>query len=160
MTAIAHDFTLQAGVPLIRVEAAECRNGNTNVTLRQAEFSRDDVNKKPLRWRVPVITSTLGGAEVRTLVSDGTGSITVPGCEPLIVNRGQTGYYRTLYPHLCSSDLRLLTRGSNRSINWVCSRTIGLSALPDINRRLPPSTCSTPFPSTRIQNSGRGPPKS
>ena len=98
VTAIAHDFTLQAGVPLIRVEAAECRDGNTNVTLRQAEFSRDDVNKKPLRWRVPVIASTLGGAEVRTLVSDGTGSITVPGCEPLIVNRGQTGYYRTLYP--------------------------------------------------------------
>lgn len=98
VTAIAHDFTLQAGVPLIRVEAAECRDGNTNVTLEQAEFSRDDVNKKPLKWRVPVISSTLGGAEVRTLVSDGTAKVTVPGCEPLIVNRGQTGYYRTLYP--------------------------------------------------------------
>jgi hypothetical protein len=67
VTAIAHDFTLQAGVPLIRVEAAECRDGNTNVTLRQEEFSRDEVNKKPLKWRVPVIASTLGGAEVRTL---------------------------------------------------------------------------------------------
>jgi aminopeptidase N len=98
VTAIAHDFTLQPGVPLIRVEAAECRDGNTNVTLRQEQFSRDDVNKKPLKWRVPVIASTLGGAEVRALVSDGTASITVPGCEALIVNRGQTGYYRTLYP--------------------------------------------------------------
>ena len=98
VTAIAHDFTLQAGVPLIRVQTAECRDGNTNVTLRQEEFSRDEVNKKPLKWRVPVIASTLGGAEVRTLVIDGTANITVPGCEPLIVNRGQTGYYRTLYP--------------------------------------------------------------
>ena len=98
VTAIAHDFTLQPGVPLIRIETAECVDGNTKVTLRQEEFSRDDPKKKPLSWRVPVIASTLGGTEVRTLVTDGTGSLTVPGCEPLIVNSGQTGYYRTLYP--------------------------------------------------------------
>jgi aminopeptidase N len=107
VTAIAHDFTLQAGVPLIRVEAAECRDGNANVTLRQAEFSRDDANKKPLKWRVPVTTSTLGGPEVRTLVSDGTANITVPGCEPLIVNRGQNGFYRTLYPAPMLDRLRV-----------------------------------------------------
>jgi aminopeptidase N len=98
VTAIAHDFTLQPGVPLIRVEAAECIDGNTKLTLQQEEFSRDNPKKKPLSWRVPVIASTLGGAEVRTLVTDGTGSLTVPGCEPLIINSGQTGYYRTLYP--------------------------------------------------------------
>ena len=97
VTAIAHDFTLQPGVPLIRVEAAECIDGNTKVTLRQEEFSRDNPKKTPLHWRVPVIASTLGGAEVRTLVTDGSGSLTVPGCEPLLVNSGQTGYYRTLY---------------------------------------------------------------
>jgi Aminopeptidase N len=66
--------------------------------LRQEEFSRDNPKKKPLRWRVPVIASTLGGAEVRALVTEGSGSLTVPGCKPLIVNSGQTGYYRTLYP--------------------------------------------------------------
>jgi hypothetical protein len=98
VTAIAHDFTLQPGVPLIRVEAAECVDGNTKVTLRQEEFSRDNPKKAPLSWRVPVIASTLGGTEVRTLVTGGAGSITVPGCEPLLVNSGQTGYYRTLYP--------------------------------------------------------------
>jgi len=98
VTAIAHDFTLQPGVPLIRVEAASCGDGNTKVTLRQEEFSRDNPRKEPLRWRVPVIASTLGGTEARTLVTDGSGSLTVPGCEPLIVNSGQTGYYRTLYP--------------------------------------------------------------
>jgi aminopeptidase N len=98
VTAIAHDFTLQPGVPLIRVEAATCSDGNTSVMLRQEEFSRDNPKKQPLRWRVPVTASTLGGAEVRTLVADGSGAVTVPGCEPLIVNSGQTGYYRTLYP--------------------------------------------------------------
>ena len=98
VTAIAHDFTLQPGVPLIRVEAAECIEGNTRVTLRQEEFSRDNPKKQPLSWRVPVIASTLGGTEARTLVTGGSGNLTVPGCEPLLINSGQTGYYRTLYP--------------------------------------------------------------
>ncbi len=98
VTAIAHDFTLQPGVPLIRVESVECIDGNTKVMLRQEEFSRDNQKKQPLSWRVPVIASTLGGAETRTLVTGGSGSLTVPGCEALIINSGQTGYYRTLYP--------------------------------------------------------------
>jgi aminopeptidase N len=98
VAAIAHEFTRQPGVPLIQVEAAECTGGSTKVTLRQGEFSRDNPKKEPLRWRVPVIASTLGSTEVRTLVTDGSGTLNVPGCEPLIINSGQTGYYRTLYP--------------------------------------------------------------
>ncbi|MGZ8999065.1 MAG: ERAP1-like C-terminal domain-containing protein, partial [Allosphingosinicella sp.] len=95
--AIAHDFTLQPGVPLIRVESATCSRGKTRATLRQSEFTRDRPNKQSLGWRVPVIVSTVGGAEVRSLVTGGSAEITVPGCGPLLVNSGQTGYYRTLY---------------------------------------------------------------
>ena len=97
VTAIAHDFTLQPGVPLIRVENARCEGGRTISTLRQDEFTRDRPNKTPLRWRVPVIAATLGGAQARTLVTGGTGTVTAPGCGALVVNSGQTGYYRTLY---------------------------------------------------------------
>ncbi|HEX2763541.1 MAG TPA: M1 family metallopeptidase [Allosphingosinicella sp.] len=97
VTAIAHEFTLTPGVPLIRVESATCRGGQTAVTLRQAEFTRDRPDKAPASWRVPVIAATVGGAETRTLVAGGSGSLTVPGCNPLVVNSGQTGYYRTLY---------------------------------------------------------------
>ena len=97
VTAIAHDFTLQPGVPLIRVESATCAGGRTNVALRQGEFSRDRMDKQPLSWRVPVIASTVGGGEVRTLVAGGAATVAVPGCGPLLVNSGQTGYYRTLY---------------------------------------------------------------
>jgi aminopeptidase N len=95
--AIAHDFTLQPGVPLIRVENAACRGGKTAVTLRQAEFTRDRPQKSPLAWRVPVIASTVGGKEVRSLVTGGAGSLSVPGCGALVLNSGQSGYYRTLY---------------------------------------------------------------
>ena len=95
ITQIAHDFTLQPGVPLIRVEAGDCTNGHTLVSLRQGQFSRDNPDAQPLTWRVPVIADA-GGAEARTLVA-GSDQVTVPGCGPLVVNYGQAGYYRTLY---------------------------------------------------------------
>ena len=99
VTAIAHDFTLQPGVPLIRVTDARCAGGGRTVaTLKQEEFTRDRPNKAPLRWRVPVIAATAGGPmQARTLVTGGAGTVTVPGCGALVVNSGQTGYYRTLY---------------------------------------------------------------
>ena len=40
LVTIAHDFTLQPGVPLVRAEA-RCVGGNTTLSLTQGEFSRD-----------------------------------------------------------------------------------------------------------------------
>ena len=98
VTAIAHDFTLQPGIPLIRVGEPACGNGTTKVALTQGEFSRDNPDKKPLAWRVPVIARI--GADGRTasaLVAGGKGTISVPGCGAVVINAGQTGYFRTLY---------------------------------------------------------------
>jgi aminopeptidase N len=98
ITAIAHDFTLQPGVPMIRVESATCHEGKTTLQLTQGEFSRDNPNKKPLAWRVPVTAKPLGAATpTRQVVTAGKATMTVPGCEPIVVNAGQSGYYRTLY---------------------------------------------------------------
>ena len=106
ITAIAHDFTLQQGVPLIRVADAVCKNGKTTIQLTQGEFSKDQQDKKPLSWRVPVIAQTVGASgnanahssnAVRTVVSGGKASMTLPGCGAVLVNAGQSGYYRTLY---------------------------------------------------------------
>jgi len=94
---IAHDFTLQPGIPMLRVAAAKCDGGKTALTLTQDEFTRDRPGKEPLRWRVPVIAQSVGGEPVRTVVEGGQGSLEVPGCGPVIVNAGQTGYYRALY---------------------------------------------------------------
>jgi aminopeptidase N len=108
VTAIAHDFTLQPGIPLVRVEACTCEGDTTLLQLRQAEFSVDRPDKKPLAWRVPVIARTLGGAEVRALVSSETAgtAMRVPGCRAPVVNAGQSGYYRTLYPAAQQAQLR------------------------------------------------------
>jgi aminopeptidase N len=104
IVAIAHDFTLQPGVPLIRVTAATCKDGATTLNLEQSEFTKDRPDKKPLTWRVPVIAETVGGEPVRTVVEGGKAAMSLPGCAPVVVNAGQTGYYRTLYtPELFDS---------------------------------------------------------
>jgi aminopeptidase N len=98
VTAIAHDFTLQPGVPMIRVEEVSCKGGNSTVSLSQGEFTRDREGKKPLAWRVPVIAQVgAAGKQAKTLVVGGKASMSVPGCGPVVVNAGQSGYYRTLY---------------------------------------------------------------
>jgi aminopeptidase N len=98
VTAIAHDFTLQPGVPLIRVADVVCSNGSSSIKLTQGEFSRDRPDKKPLAWRVPVVAQTAGAAQqARMVVAGGKGAMSVPGCGAVIVNAGQSGYYRTLY---------------------------------------------------------------
>ena len=95
--AIAHDFTLQPGVPLITVGAATCAAGKATLELTQGEFSKDAPDRKPLTWRVPVTVRALGGGEAKTLVTGGKGSVTVEGCGPIVVNAGQSGYFRTQY---------------------------------------------------------------
>ena len=97
ITAIAHDFTLQPGIPMIHVDAATCAAGKTTLTLSQSEFAVGQSGKAARTWRVPVIAATVGGAPASTLVEGGRGTLTVAGCGPVIVNAGGTGYYRTLY---------------------------------------------------------------
>jgi aminopeptidase N len=100
LTKIANDFTKKPGIPLIAVKAAMCEAGNTHVELTQSEFSRDRkaaTAANPQSWNVPVIAQTLGGKPVSSIISGGMGHMMVPGCGPLLVNAGQSGYYRTQY---------------------------------------------------------------
>src|SRR5690606_12981498 len=61
---VAHDFTLQAGVPLIRAEAAA-----GGITLTQDRFAADASQTAPQTWRAPVRVSGLDGGEWEGLVS-------------------------------------------------------------------------------------------
>jgi aminopeptidase N len=97
VTAIAHDFTLKPGVPLVVVDDVTCEDGASRVSLSQREYTRDRPDKQPLAWRVPVIVQSLGSGEPVRTVLESKGSVTVPGCDPVVVNAGQSGYYRTLY---------------------------------------------------------------
>ncbi|HTV84441.1 MAG TPA: M1 family metallopeptidase [Dyella sp.] len=96
VTTVAHDFTLQPGVPLIRVASETCKDGNTTLKLTQGQFTKGPATKVARHWHVPVNAQTVGGASASVLV-DGQASLVVPGCGPVVVNAGQTGYFRTLY---------------------------------------------------------------
>ncbi len=106
LTEIAHDFTLQPGIPLVKLESATCSAGVTRITLSQGEFSRDrmdEVAADPQAWRVPLLL-THGSGEGTRQVLQGKATYSLKGCGPVIVNGGQLGYFRTLYtPEMLSS---------------------------------------------------------
>lgn len=110
LVSIAHDFTSKPGIPLVKVDSAQCQGGNTLLTLSQGEFSRDKKDKTPLSWNVPVMAQTIGGAPQR-LILQGKGQMTLPGCSAYVVNAGQTGYYRSLYP---AANVEALAAGFTR----------------------------------------------
>ncbi len=97
LVAIANDFTQKPGIPLIKLTGARCAGGQTILQFQQGEYSRDRKGAAPLSWNVPVVAHTVGAAPARTIVTNGTGSVTLAGCGTALVNAGQAGYYRTLY---------------------------------------------------------------
>jgi len=109
ITQIAHDFTLQPGVPLIRA-STKCIAGNTQIHFDQAEFTKDRPTKVPLKWHVPVSAVSPGGSPIEMLVY-GSANASLPGCGPVIVNAGQTSYFRTSY-----SPAMFATLASNFSV--------------------------------------------
>ncbi|HVF94551.1 MAG TPA: M1 family metallopeptidase [Sphingomonas sp.] len=97
VTEVAHDFTLQGGVPLVTLTGTRCTNGTTTAMLAQGRFGLDEASKKPQRWRVPLVLATLGGGEQRMIVSGASTSATVKGCGALVLNHGKGSYVRTMY---------------------------------------------------------------
>ena len=84
VSAVAHDFTLQPGVPLITVDVAA-----SGLTASQGRFGTDEAARAAQTWKAPIGSTAL---------------VSGPAPQPLpgltasaIVNAGQTGYYRTLY---------------------------------------------------------------
>ncbi|MBY8827579.1 M1 family metallopeptidase [Hephaestia mangrovi] len=96
--AIADDFTLQGGVPLINVASETCAGGKTSVAMSQGRFGLDQASKTPQTWQVPVKIGAIGGGTADGIVAGPTTTaMTVPGCGPVVVNLGQKSYFRTQY---------------------------------------------------------------
>ena len=94
VTQVAHDFTLQAGIPLIRVTPTA-----DGVHLAQGRFAEDDSGKSGGVWHVPVTVASASGTVLwQGLVSaDQPVDVAVPAGSVAVVNAGQAGYFRTLY---------------------------------------------------------------
>jgi len=105
LTQIAHDFTLQAGVPLITV--ARSKEG---FVLSEDRFALDASGESGGSWLVPVIvrpgTDSRPSSAKRILVTD-AGRLTLPNMpQGSVVNAGQTGYFRVLYRERAFAALR------------------------------------------------------
>jgi aminopeptidase N len=108
LTAIANDFTAQPGIPLIIVGPAQWVGGRTVTTLTQSQFSNDrraGAEANALSWHVPVRASA-GGPVTQVMTQGRKTTLTAEGCGPLLINAGQTGYYRTLYAPAQAEALR------------------------------------------------------
>jgi aminopeptidase N len=94
VSTVAHDFTLQSGIPLIRVTKTA-----SGIHLTQDRFTADGSGDAAAAWHVPVIEKPVGGGDAwRGIVTrDKPADITLADSAVPIVNAGQAGYFRTLY---------------------------------------------------------------
>ena len=102
VTAIAHSFTLQGGVPLVSVADVRCAGGRTTATMSQGRFGMDDASKAVQTWQVPVTFGMVGAGKAsgRTdaIVSGPAARpVSLPGCGTLVANLGKQSYTRVLY---------------------------------------------------------------
>ncbi len=91
ITDIAHDFTLQAGVPLIRA-----KGGPGGLVLTQERYGAEASQRTARTWRTPVAVKGVGGGAWQGVVS-AKAPATVKVGSPAVVNAGQTSYFRTAY---------------------------------------------------------------
>ena len=69
ITQIAHDFTLQAGVPMVSEESQRCSDGKTRLDVTQGHFAIDTNSATAKVWHVPAIIAPLSRPATATVVS-------------------------------------------------------------------------------------------
>lgn len=101
---IARDFTLQRGLPLVKVDE-RCRDGMLTLELSQ-ERLRADGGKDDTRWHIPLQLSRSDGSQAQSLLLQGRTAVTLPGCSlPVLVNAGGVGYFRVQYDAATAAQL-------------------------------------------------------
>jgi len=148
ITRIAHELSLQAGVPLLRELSARCVEGSTQVRLVQEHFAIDPGSTSARVWHVPVTLQSLGGASVKAVVSGSKPTqVTVPGCAPVILNAGQGSYAMVRYADEAGAAIsaRFADLGAqdqlgilNDTASLALAGEQAMAALLDLARQVPP----------------------
>ena len=69
---IAHDLTLQAGVPMVNMLSSSCEDGKTTLSLNQTHFAIDATSTAARVWHLPIKVAVLGQAPTGAIVSGST----------------------------------------------------------------------------------------
>jgi len=99
---LAADWTLQAGFPLVTVDAT-CQNKQRHITFTQQQFRTDSDTPGTRRWSIPVKLSYTQngkaiGATETLLLKTKTTNIIRSGCDgALTLDPDSTGYFRVEY---------------------------------------------------------------
>jgi puromycin-sensitive aminopeptidase len=91
-------FVKQPGVPLVSSKAS-CMAGKTTITLTQQRYFYDRKLLEagsPEQWQIPVCLKT-GQKESCQVLAGKSAEMTLPGCDPVYLNAGARGYYRSSY---------------------------------------------------------------
>jgi aminopeptidase N len=98
ITRMAHELTLQAGVPMVSEVAARCSDAASRVVVVQGRFVIDPDASASRAWHLPVRVATLDGTPAQAVVSGAQPAVVrVSGCGPVLLNAGQTAYFRSRY---------------------------------------------------------------
>jgi len=95
---VAHDFTLQGGVPLVTLTGVSCVNGTTSAVMTQGRFGYDAPSKVPQIWHVPLKLGVVGAPATSAIISGAAPStVSVQGCGTVVLNQGKQSYARVMY---------------------------------------------------------------
>ncbi|MGC1386785.1 MAG: M1 family metallopeptidase [Steroidobacteraceae bacterium] len=95
---IAHDFTLQAGVPLVSELSRGCTDGRTVLGVAQGRFAIDAASNTAQLWHVPVFVAPIGAPAAAIVVAGpDPQAAEIAGCGAVVINAGQSGYFRSRY---------------------------------------------------------------
>ncbi len=90
----AAGWTEQPGFPVVKIDASEKPN---TVTLTQERFTLNQINPKPLSWRVPILIGPVGEKSQLVELGDSPVRYSVPMDAILKANRDGVGYFRVQY---------------------------------------------------------------
>jgi aminopeptidase N len=94
---VAAAWTEQPGVPLVRA-SRRCRDGAETLTLSQERFTLNDPGARPLAWKIPVILADGLGTRHEVMLEQRSQDVRLGRCVGfLVVNAGDTGYFRVQY---------------------------------------------------------------
>ena len=97
VAAVAAAWTEQPGAPVVRA-TRRCRDGAETLTLSQERFALNDAKAVPFAWKIPVVVADAFGARRAILLERAPQEIALGRCAGLlVVNAGDTGYYRVQY---------------------------------------------------------------
>ena len=99
--AIADDFTLRPGLPLVTVLSEQQDAGSVRADLLQSRFLEahrgNDMEAPVAAWRLPLTMRAVSGSSAARMLDGASGTIELAGARPAVINAGHNSYTRVRY---------------------------------------------------------------